>query len=232
MERPSRPNVVFLGDTGFARTPRGVPMTTLKALEIWSAQSLCDAGIFLSVVSWLLYLARPYFARIRGELPLKIAADMWWLWYVVVRDGSLFGAFVAGLWTLNLDLMADIKIGLPFVPVGTVLIAGALALKVHSEGNARAMRLAGHAIALAAIFNVVGYVFVMEGPGPEYAAAGHPVWRTLAGWRSNANPWLSTVTFYATFTALVGIALAAVLAAGKGRGVDAAVPRLRGIGGH
>jgi hypothetical protein len=50
--------------------------------------------------------------------------------YVLLRDGTLFVAVLLGFWTLNLDLMADIKIGLPFVPLGTVALAAALLLKV------------------------------------------------------------------------------------------------------
>jgi hypothetical protein len=184
-------------------------MTTLKALEIWTAQSICDTGILLSVVSSLLYGARPYFARTRDALPLKIAADMWWMWYVVARDGALFAAFMAGLWTLNLDLMADIKIALPFVPVGTVLLAVALALKVQGSGRERTIAVV---IGLAAVVNLLGYVLVMEGPGVEYAVAAHPIWRALLSCRSNANPYLAVVTFSITFPALVLVAAFAAVA--------------------
>jgi hypothetical protein len=195
-------------------------VTNLKALEIWTAQTICDVGILLSVVAWFLVLARPYFARVRDGLPLKIAAEMWWMWYVIARDGTLFTAFLAGLWTLNLDLMADIKIGLPFVPIGTVLLGAALGLKVARPGTDDS-RLIATIVGIAAWLNLFGYVFVMEGPGKEYASASHPFWTTLHGWRSNLNPGLSTWTFWMAFATLVGIGVATALSLARERGTAA-----------
>ena len=65
------------------RDTQGEPlMPNLKALEIWSIQTLCDIGILLSI-----------------------------------------------------DIMADIKVGLPFVPLGTVALAGALLVKVFQNAE-------------------------------------------------------------------------------------------------
>ncbi len=175
-------------------------MTTVKALEVWTAQTICDLGILLSVVSVLLHAGRPYFERILGRMTLRVAADLWWVMYVVLRDGTLFLALLFGLWHLNLDLMADIKIGLPFVPLGTVALAIALVIKVfgNTEEPNRAYRISTLFIALGAALNTAGYVFVMEGPGSEYVAARTAFWQTMVSWRSNANPSLATVTFYLT----------------------------------
>ena len=74
-----------------------------KTLEVWTAQSVCDLGILLSLVSFLLHVGRPYFDRILGRLTLRVAADLWWLLYVVLRDGTLFLAALAGYFSLNLD---------------------------------------------------------------------------------------------------------------------------------
>ena len=198
-------------------------MTNLKALEIWTAQTICDVGILLSIVSALLHAARPYFTRVLGTLTLRVAADLWWLGYVVARDVTLFVALLCGLWTLNLDLMADIKIALPFVPLGTVVLAAALAAKVlfgtDAPGGVR--RFAGVAVALAASLNLFGWVFVMEGPGDEYAAAASPFWATLRGLRSNLNPELSTATFVIAGTLLL---LVGTISAIRLVGVKAVAP--------
>jgi hypothetical protein len=184
-------------------------MTTMKALEIWTAQTICDVGILLSVTSALLHLGRPYFERILGRLTLRVAADLWWLAYVALRDGTLFLAFMFGFWNLNLDLMADIKIGLPFVPLGTVMLGAALAVKVfrNAEDLTRAHWLAAVLATGGAVLNTLGYVLVMEAPGDEYAAATTVFWRTVVSWRSNANPGLATGTFYLTvgLLAILGV---------------------------
>ena len=181
-------------------------MSTSKALEIWTAQTLCDIGILLSIVSFLFHIGRPYFERILSRFSLRVAADLWWVVYIVLRDGTLFLAFLLGFLHLNLDLMADIKIGLPFVPLGTVALAAALLLKVfrNAEDVNRPFRLSTYMVALGAFLNVIGYVLVMEAPGEEYEAAKTTFWHTMKSCRSNANPALATVTFYVAF-ALLGL---------------------------
>lgn len=194
-----------------------MPTITLpKGLEIWTAQSICDIGILLSVVAFLLHLGRPYFERILGRLTLRVGADLWWILYVLLRDGTLFLALLAGLLTLNLDLMADIKIGLPFVPLGTVAIAAALATKVFSNAEdvaAPGFKLSFLLTGLGALLNALGYVLVMEAPGDEYSRFGSAGLRELSAWRSNANPDLATVTFYIAIALLAVIAAASTLKA-------------------
>jgi hypothetical protein len=190
-------------------------MQTYKALEIWSAQTLCDIGILLSVISFLLHIGRPYFERILSRFTLRVAADVWWLIYIVLRDGTLFFAFVLGFFHLNLDLMADIKVGVPFVPLGTVALAAALLFKVfwNSEDVNRKYVLSSAFVALGTFLNVVGFVLVMESPGEEYSAARTAFWQTLKSWRSNANPELSTISFYLSFALLLMIVGAATVRA-------------------
>jgi len=194
-------------------------MSTAKALEIWSAQSLCDIGIFLSVVSCMLHIDRPYFERILNRLTLRVGADLWWLSYIVLRDGTLFLALVAGLFHLNLDIMADIKVGLPFVPFGTVALAAALLIKAfrntEDAGKSCSYRASFWLVSLGALLNAAGYVLVMEGPGEEYEAAKSAFWKTLDGWRSNHNPALATVTFYIAFTMLLILAVIAFVLAAR-----------------
>jgi hypothetical protein len=187
-------------------------VTNLKALEIWTAQTLCDIGILLSVISFLLHIGRSYFERILARFTLRVAADIWWVVYVVLRDGTLLFAALLGFWHLNLDLMADIKVGLPFVPLGTVALAGALLIKVfrNAEDMNRSLRISTWLVTLGALLNTFGYVFVMEGPGDEYAASKSIFWQTVQSWKSNENPQLATITFYVTFTMLAMMAAFAV----------------------
>lgn len=184
-----------------------------KSLEIWSAQTLADIGIIFSIFAFFLYIGRPYFERILSRLPLRVAADLWWIVYILLREGSLLLSFLIGFFTLNLDLMADIKIGLPFVPFGTVSLAAALFTKVffNAEDLNKHYVRTTFWVTAAAFLNTIGYVLIMEAPGDEYAAAQNVFWQTLKSWRSNANPELSTITFYITFPLLLIITFAAVV---------------------
>lgn len=190
-------------------------MDTYKALEIWTAQTLCDMGILLSVIAFLLHIGRPYFERILGRFTLRVAADLWWLLYVLLRDGTLFLATVLGFLHLNLDLMADIKIGLPFVPLGTIALSLALVLKVfrNTEDLNRSFRASTSWVSAGALLNVIGYVFVMEAPGAEYATSTTAFWQVMRSWRSNLNPELATITFTVSILLLLGLGMYATVKA-------------------
>lgn len=187
-------------------------MNTYKALEIWTAQTLLDLGILFSIISALLHLGRPYFERILSRITLRVAADLWWIIYIIIRDGLLFFAVLFIFLNVNLDLMADIKIGLPFVPFAMILLIISLILKVfrNTEDLNKIAKINNYIISLGAFLNMLGYILVMEAPGDEYAAAKEPFWILMKSLRSNQNPWLSTVVFYITFGLLIitlGVAL-------------------------
>jgi len=188
-------------------------MSTFKALEIWTAQTLCDIGILLSILSFLLHIGRPYFERILGRFTLRVAADLWWMLYVLLRDGTLLIALLFGFLNLNLDLMADIKIGLPFVPLATVALAIALVMKVfrNTEDVNRSFRISTFWVSLGALLNTIGYVLVMEAPGDEYTVAKTAFWQIMHSLRSNNNPELATVTFYTAAIMLAGVGVFAVV---------------------
>jgi hypothetical protein len=180
-------------------------MNNYKALEVWSAQSILDLGILFSIISALLHIGRPYFERILSRMTLRVAADLWWLAYVVLRDGLLFFAVLFIFLNTNLDLMADIKMALPFVPFGMVLLIIALLIKVfgNTEDVNKLSVFNNYLITAGALLNLIGYAFVMESPGDEYAVASQPFWMFMDSLRSNKNPWLATVVFYLTFGMLI-----------------------------
>jgi hypothetical protein len=127
--------------------------------------------------------------------------------YGLAQEGSLLVAVLAGLVHLNLDLMADIKIGLPFVPLGTVALAWALLGKLGPDREAPAARRAVCLrVALGALLNLLGYVLVMEAPGSEYAAWATGPLQALKALRSNLNPGLAVLCFYFCFGALLVLA--------------------------
>ncbi|HYU79522.1 MAG TPA: hypothetical protein VEK56_11090 [Vicinamibacterales bacterium] len=138
-----------------------------------------------------------------------MAADLWWIAYLTIRDGSLLASVLLGFLTLNLDLMADIKIGLPFVPLATPTLAAALVVKTfYTMGDDRSPdRAAMSLVLIGALLNMLGYVLVMEAPGDEYAVSHSLFWQTLVGWRSNTNRPLAVVSFSIAIAALAALAV-------------------------
>lgn len=187
-------------------------MDNYKALEIWTAQTLLNIGILLSFVSFLLHIGRPYFERIQSRIALRVAADIWWLIFVILRDGTLFLAVFFTFLNMNLDLMADIKMGLPFVPLATLTLTTSLLIKIfkNAEDFNFYYKLNNYLISIGALFNFIGFVFIMEAPGAEYETAKHPFWQFMVSLRSNKNPELATYTFYFTIISMILVVIFAM----------------------
>jgi hypothetical protein len=100
-----------------------------------------------------------------------------------------------------MDIMADIKIGLPWVPLAFVLMTVALVVRLFHGGGvvgSRAWCVALVLLALGCVANWFGFTFVMEGAGDEYLEL-HPeaksFWSAMENMRSNKNPNLAMATF-------------------------------------
>ncbi len=189
-----------------------------KALEVWTLQNLCDIAILAGFAALALIAGRAYFESIKERLTLRAVRE-------VFDSGADLGvdillAFVAlvAVFVTNMDIMADIKIGLPFVPVAFLLKTAALVIRLFHGGRAvgsPAWVVALALLGLACLFNWVGFTFVMEGAGDEYLEL-HPsasaLWKGLEHLRSNKNPNLAMATFVSVGPALLVVYGWAVIA--------------------
>ena len=188
--------------------------TVTKALEVWTLQNLADITIVLTILAFLIHIGRPYALRILNRFTLRVAADIWWLIYVISRDGSILLSVVFGLMFINLDIMQDIKIAVPFFPFAVLLMAIVLLIKLATDvdNNPRMFRVVTFLLGLAALLNFVGFTLVMEAASPVWMKElNQPFWASLRALRSNLNPHLSMVSFYITFPALLVVGFIALI---------------------
>lgn len=184
-----------------------------KALEVWTLQNLLDISIMLGILACGLALAQGYFRALEKHLSLRVSLELWRIFTVAVVDVLLVVVVIVGYLTLNPDIMADIKIAVPFYPLTTILFSIALVLRLfhggHDPGSRNFLR-AIHLMFVANVINIVGFTFVAEAPSGEYLKT-HPsaCWTYLKSHlRSNADPSgleLSQLTFYICFPLLMGI---------------------------
>ena len=182
-----------------------------KALEIWSLQSLLDTSILLGVISLGLAIVQQYYRSLEKYLTLRVSVEVWNLVVTILVDASLAIVMVIGLLVFNLDIMADIKMAIPFTPIAIILFVIALFIRLfyggHKPSNPNFLRSIW-VLFVANIINIIGYTFVMEPPGSEYFE-NHPsaFWTFInTHLKSNADPHgleLSKVTFYIFFPILV-----------------------------
>lgn len=199
-----------------------------KGLELWSLQCLSDAAILSTFLILALVAGRSYLDEIRRRLTLRVAAEAWETGTDLLTDLLMVFAALVGLFIVNPDIMADIKIGLPWVPLGLWLIAVALVVRVFYGGRkagTAAWWLVLGLVSLACASNWFGFTFVMEAAGEEYVK-GHPdsLWPALQRMRSDFNHDLALTTFNWVNPALVAVFLWAIIVAvvRSGRG---AIPK-------
>jgi hypothetical protein len=184
-----------------------------KALEVWSLQTLLNTSILFGILATGLAMIQNYYRALEKQLSLRVSIELWKVLTVLAVDVLLAVAVLIGCLLLNPDIMADIKMAVPFCPIATVLFSAALVLRLFHGGHDVGSRsyLASLGLMLAAnAVNIVGYTFVMEATSDEYLAI-HPSggWEYIkAHFRSSASPCgleLSQITFYICFPILVAV---------------------------
>ena len=182
-----------------------------KALEIWTLQNLFDISIMLGFLACGLALLQNYYQALEKHLSLRVSIELWRLLTVLLVDVLLAVVVVIGYVVLNPDIMADIKIAVPFCPIATVLFAGALCLRLfhggHHVGSKNHLR-ALYLMLAASAFNGFGFTFVMEAASGEYLELHRSAfWEYLkTHWRSNVSPdglELAQDTFWICFPLLL-----------------------------
>jgi hypothetical protein len=181
----------------------------VKALEVWTLQNLCDLAILAGFAVLTLVAGRAYLERLKARLTLRAASEVWEAGTDLLIDILLAAIALVALLLTNMDIMADIKIGLPFVPVAFVLMTAALVVRLYHGGSvvgSKAWVVTLALLAVACLANWFGFTFVMEGAGDEYLGL-HPeaagFWSGLEHLRSNKNPELAMATFRWTGPALL-----------------------------
>ncbi len=182
-----------------------------KALEVWTLQNLLNFSIMLGILALGIAIVRKYYESIEKKLTLRVSIEIWNVLTILIIDILLVIIVVVGYLVLNPDIMADIKIAIPFVPIATILFTIALVLRLfhggHNVTNPNFIRSVWLMFA-ANIINIIGFTFIMEAPSGAYLA-NHPssFWTFLkTQLRSNADPKgleLSQVTFYICFPILI-----------------------------
>ena len=184
-----------------------------KGLEVWTLQTLLNVSIMLGFLSMGLILAQPYYDALKKHLTLRVSIELWNVFTVLLADIFLVLVVLIGFLILNPDIMADIKIAVPFVPAATVLFAIGLVLRLFYDGHQKKsprFKTALWFVFTANLINIIGFSFIMEAPSGEYLSLHpSPFWTFIkTHLRSNASPHgleMAQLIFYLFFPILLGI---------------------------
>jgi len=184
-----------------------------KGLEVWTLQTLLNVSIMIGLLALGFAMVQQYYESLKQFLTLRVSIEVWNVFTTLLADIFLVIVVMVGFLVLNPDIMADIKIAVPFVPVATVLFAIALVLRLFRGGHRAGSKSFVTALWLmfaANLINIIGFSLVMEAPSGEYLAIHpSPFWTFVkTHLRSNAVPHgleLAQITFYICFPILMAI---------------------------
>jgi hypothetical protein len=204
--------LLFLPNRAFAYT-QGALVTQgelVGAGSIWFETTIAVALVFVSAMAFSLQIARGYFIRVLNKFTLRLGADIWWLAYVLIRDGLIFMSFIMGLLVFFPGTFLDYPIAVPFMPVSVVLFGIALVTKLYfdADDNRNAFRAVTALVFGGTMLWVFGTIFVTETPIfmsslPPGVSANSGMWYFMySTFSSTSNLGLAMTTFQACFAVL------------------------------
>lgn len=120
--------------------------------------TIAAALVILWILSVALHLARPYMVRTTGKFTLRLAADLWWIIYVALRDLILLQVFLGSFIFLYPDVVTGQE--LPITGgLAAVCAFAALLIKLMSKGDSdlRGMRLQTLLVGIGAVLYITPY---------------------------------------------------------------------------
>lgn len=153
-------------------TPDDVTKAIVQAIlhggEQWVVSTVAAMLPSLWAMTVILHLARPYMLRTIKKLSLRFGADVWWLGYVLVRDGLMLTTFVFSLIFLFPNLVMTIPLPLT-APLAGLLLFASLYVKLlyDSDDDFQTYRVATALLAVGAAFYLIPQIFAIETTSQE-----------------------------------------------------------------
>jgi hypothetical protein len=102
--------------------------------QFWITQTVVAVLPALWLLSLALHLSRPYMLRMLHKFTLRFGADIWWLSYVLVRDGVMLVTFAFGIIFFYPNLVKGNALPLTG-SLATALLLVALAVKLTRDAD-------------------------------------------------------------------------------------------------
>jgi hypothetical protein len=170
----------------------------------WLVLSVAAVLPILWAFTLILHFARPYILRFLRTLTLRFGGDVWWLSYVLFRDGLL--VVTLGLSMIFMMPNLYLKVGLPITaPLATIVLFWALVLKLirDADDDPAAFRLVSIFLVIASVLYIVPQIYGLEAADQQYLGS-LPNSLISSENLSLARPilWISLALFAATGFAL------------------------------
>jgi hypothetical protein len=186
--------------------PQDVADAITQALVQGGSQWLVASLVAFLPAMWtmalILHIGRPYVVRTLRRCGLRLGADVWWMSYLLTRDGVMLATLGMSLIFFAPALVANMAFPITG-PLSALCLLLALAVKLSRrvDDDVAAFRLATIFLVLGATLYYVPQVFAVEAASQDYLK-----W-FADNLTSNANPQLALTIMW------ISIAGAALVAA-------------------
>jgi hypothetical protein len=167
----------------------------VQGTQYWMLLSIAAVLPILWSFTLALHFARPYIVRYLQGLTLRFGGDVWWLSYILIRDGLLVVTFALSVIFLFPNVYMSADLGVPITaPVAALVLFWALLAKLtgDSDDDARTFRIVSVLLVIASMLYIIPQIYGVE------AADQVDSWNAIAGLGgipaalvSGSNPSLS-----------------------------------------
>lgn len=161
----------------------------VQGSQYWLILSVAAVLPILWAFSLALHFARPYVLRYLQGLTLRFGGDVWWLSYVLMRDGLLAITFALSVLFLFPNVYMSADLGVPVTsPLAALVLFWALLAKLtgDADDDARTFRIVSVLLVVASMLYIVPQIYGVEaadqGLGDIQTAlvsGGHADWTGL-----------------------------------------------------
>jgi hypothetical protein len=148
-------------------TPDQVTAAIIEAIiqggRQWVVSTIAALLPSLWALTVIFHLARPYMLRTVRKLSLRFGADVWWLSYVLVRDGVMLTTFALSLVFLFPNLLATIPLPLTAPLAGLFLFASLyVKLLYDTDDDFRAYQVSTAFLFVGGALYLIPQIFAIE----------------------------------------------------------------------
>jgi hypothetical protein len=167
----------------------------VQGTQYWLVLSVAAVLPILWAFTLSLHFARPYILRYLQGLTLRFGGDVWWLSYILIRDGLLVITFALSAIFLFPNVYMSADLGVPITaPLAALVLFWALLAKLtgDSDDDARSFRIVSVLLVVASMLYIIPQIYGVEA-GDQVGA-----WNSIANLGgipgalvSGSNPSLS-----------------------------------------
>ena len=137
----------------------------VQGTQYWLILSVAAILPILWAFTLSLHFARPYILRYLQGLTLRFGGDVWWLSYILIRDGLLVVTFALSAIFLfpNVYMSADLGVPITAPLAALVLFWGLLAkLTGDSDDDPRTFRIVSVLLVVASMLYIIPQIYGVE----------------------------------------------------------------------